>query len=221
MKFRFLSAAFTIIMMSVSSFTASAGLIVGSHTTDLGKNVNLGGLEWHTWHDLTNISRTTMLSEMQSGGLYDGWRYAKKSDFNLLFDSLWGEEEGSHAANIDRSNWLNNNFGSTQMTSLNGDVSYGFWIAYGSIDEVGSSDTAFFGLYSIDQQINGSKGVFSRNLGVGGGYDFTNIFNDDIGNGPIQTHALVRVSQVPEPSTLAIFALGLMGLASRRFKKQS
>jgi len=28
-------------------------------------------------------------------------------------------------------------------------------------------------------------------------------------------------SSVPEPSTLAIFALGLMGVASRRFKKQS
>jgi hypothetical protein len=28
-------------------------------------------------------------------------------------------------------------------------------------------------------------------------------------------------TEVPEPSTLAIFALGLMGLASRRFKKQS
>ncbi|MGY0603694.1 MAG: PEP-CTERM sorting domain-containing protein [Paraglaciecola chathamensis] len=27
--------------------------------------------------------------------------------------------------------------------------------------------------------------------------------------------------QVPEPSTLAIFGLALMGLASRRFKKQS
>jgi hypothetical protein len=26
---------------------------------------------------------------------------------------------------------------------------------------------------------------------------------------------------VPEPSTLAIFALGIVGLASRRFKKQS
>jgi hypothetical protein len=26
---------------------------------------------------------------------------------------------------------------------------------------------------------------------------------------------------VPEPSTLAIFALGMIGLASRRFKKQS
>jgi sialate O-acetylesterase len=29
----------------------------------------------------------------------------------------------------------------------------------------------------------------------------------------------VYVSQVPEPSTLAIFALGMIGLASRRFKK--
>jgi len=31
----------------------------------------------------------------------------------------------------------------------------------------------------------------------------------------------VTPSEIPEPSTLAIFALGLMGLASRRFKKQS
>ena len=30
-----------------------------------------------------------------------------------------------------------------------------------------------------------------------------------------------RQTQVPEPSTLAIFALGMIGLASRRFKKQS
>ena len=30
-----------------------------------------------------------------------------------------------------------------------------------------------------------------------------------------------RVANVPEPSTLAIFAFGMIGLASRRFKKQS
>lgn len=33
--------------------------------------------------------------------------------------------------------------------------------------------------------------------------------------------AFANVTAVPEPSTLAIFALGLMGLASRRFMKQS
>ncbi|RVU35405.1 PEP-CTERM sorting domain-containing protein [Rheinheimera riviphila] len=32
---------------------------------------------------------------------------------------------------------------------------------------------------------------------------------------------IVSVDSVPEPSTLAIFALGLMGFASRRFKQQS
>jgi hypothetical protein len=32
---------------------------------------------------------------------------------------------------------------------------------------------------------------------------------------------ITGVTSVPEPSTLAIFALGMMGLASRRFKKKS
>ena len=31
----------------------------------------------------------------------------------------------------------------------------------------------------------------------------------------------IETASVPEPSTLAIFALGIMGLASRRFKKQN
>ena len=43
-----------------------------------------------------------------------------------------------------------------------------------------------------------------------GGLDTTgNIFDD------------IRVTAVPEPSTLAIFALGMFGLTSRQFKKQS
>jgi len=36
-----------------------------------------------------------------------------------------------------------------------------------------------------------------------------------------ETLATTTQTNVPEPSTLAIFALGMMGLASRRFKKQS
>jgi hypothetical protein len=37
----------------------------------------------------------------------------------------------------------------------------------------------------------------------------------------MRTVATTTLTSVPEPSTLAIFALGIMGLASRRFKKQS
>jgi hypothetical protein len=36
-----------------------------------------------------------------------------------------------------------------------------------------------------------------------------------------QAFTIDAITAVPEPSTLAIFALGIMGLASRRFKKQS
>lgn len=49
--------------------------------------------------------------------------------------------------------------------------------------------------------------------------------NEGTLNGSWQRYVLVRApglgdaSQVPEPSTLAIFALGMIGLASRRFKK--
>ena len=43
----------------------------------------------------------------------------------------------------------------------------------------------------------------------------------DVGGGAFN-HVFVRtVAEVPEPSTLAVFALGLMGLASRKFKKQA
>ncbi|WP_232771345.1 PEP-CTERM sorting domain-containing protein [Colwellia sp. 12G3] len=49
-------------------------------------------------------------------------------------------------------------------------------------------------------------------MGVGGNFN----------EGGINDLVRVRsVEAVPEPSTLAIFALGIIGLASRRFKKRS
>jgi hypothetical protein len=38
---------------------------------------------------------------------------------------------------------------------------------------------------------------------------------------PVLDDVVISTTSVPEPSTLAIFALGMIGLASRRFKKQS
>jgi hypothetical protein len=48
------------------------------------------------------------------------------------------------------------------------------------------------------------------------------ILEPNEGSGPLTIVAYAPlVTEVPEPSTLAIFALGLMALVSRRFKKQS
>jgi len=43
----------------------------------------------------------------------------------------------------------------------------------------------------------------------------------NVTDGPRSYAVARKVSDVPEPSTLALFALGIMGLASRRFKKQA
>jgi len=57
---------------------------------------------------------------------------------------------------------------------------------------------------------------------IGRGFiGFTRYVTDRDGHDFTLDQALNIKNEVPEPSTLAIFALGMIGLASRRFKKQS
>jgi hypothetical protein len=72
-----------------------------------------------------------------------------------------------------------------------------------------------------------TSGLTSGNPASTSGY--TNMYYIDVQGNAHQTQILFAQGQVsthayldvPEPSTLAIFALGMIGLASRRFKKQS
>jgi hypothetical protein len=67
---------------------------------------------------------------------------------------------------------------------------------------------AFFPVSNADISVNG----FADNgLGSVAGTDYWFHFNE----------ITTTTNAVPEPSTLAIFTLGIIGLASRRFKKQS
>jgi hypothetical protein len=83
--------------------------------------------------------------------------------------------------------------------------------------------------FGAHQQISGLATINPSFLSVGVSSFQLNSFAEVIGgtaafslNGKagVAFEALPNVS-VPEPSTLAIFALGMIGLASRRFKKQS
>lgn len=49
-------------------------------------------------------------------------------------------------------------------------------------------------------------------------FNFTQLYNFSLSGDTLQTTS-GAVAQVPEPTTLAIFALGVLGLASRKFKK--
>ncbi len=107
----------------------------------------------------------------------------------------------------------------------------------------GGSGEAFFDLDTLNWTYNIINGTVDYSSGspiqvppynttLGADFGMSSLV--DIGNNtmalvgtPLRLFApnggqqLWSVAQVPEPSTLAILAFGLMGLASRRFKKQS
>lgn len=73
--------------------------------------------------------------------------------------------------------------------------------------------------YITNSAISGTATKFSSTLASLG---FTvGTFVTTLSNGNFTDSIEINITQVPEPSTLAVFALGLMGLASRRFKSKS
>jgi hypothetical protein len=66
----------------------------------------------------------------------------------------------------------------------------------------------------------GTNHTLSLNIGGIRRVEFSQILVGG-GDGVVFDNFSFNTAEVPEPSTLAIFALGIMGLASRRFKKQS
>lgn len=93
---------------------------------------------------------------------------------------------------------------------------------FGSSEDGGALSQCFF-------EVACSYGASADNYVVGYGVMFNTIgFNCDVRtcvyDAPVVSYMFVSdgaTTKVPEPSTLAVFALGMIGLASRRFKKQS
>lgn len=228
MRNKTILAVISAALLVCASLSANAGLISGSHLTDDGKNVNLSGLIWHTW-DIYNISRADVETLMLTGGIYEDYRYATRSEFETLFGSLWGgTAEGWHTTNADGGNWLRDNFGGLFTSSSTGSN-----VFFGEDGSCTANVTMSCRAHWRSDGYTGNNiegmGWFDSEYGLGLGAGVTNTNNtyNKANSSSGLTHALVLRSNrtvtqpVPEPSTLAIFALGMIGLASRRFKKQS
>jgi len=71
--------------------------------------------------------------------------------------------------------------------------------------------------YVTNSIIGGTATKFSSTL-ASLGFE-VGTFTTTLSNGAFFDSIEINISQVPEPSILAVFVLGLMGLASRRFKQ--
>jgi hypothetical protein len=75
-----------------------------------------------------------------------------------------------------------------------------------------SQGDIYTGFYSISLDFDMENWAYSNNGSLNGPYQ-------DGGN--IYASQFVTISEVPEPSIIAFFALGMLGFASRRFKKSN
>ncbi len=205
MKFKFMRSVFVGLVLTFSGF-ASAGVIAledwfdaaGTHTGGLTQSQFSDDLYFAVAQDV-NFSLTDTYEVSQ------GWHIASFAEYTALRNAYTGPYTGFNHYN------------------MNG------WAGYTTAS--GTPQSYYFALSDMFTPDNPPMAIHAGHLSR---YTYTTrddrLGSDLTTNGEYFAGLIVikdgsrdwgEASEVPEPSTLAIFALGMIGLASRRFKKQS
>jgi hypothetical protein len=214
------------IYLSVSSF-ANASLIVGNQEfLDLGATTgksktqietmiagdnSLAGYALATDVDMSSI--WLMLPYMDESS--SGWRgltaAVKTPVVNDIFDWLI---TGTYFHNYGQYHLSNTPQGSV---TYNRSHSGFLWFA----DSVSAAIES--GVWNLESDNNDATLLYNRGVNSTHNLGDANTSSGDYSNSHSNnvSGVYVRSTSVPEPATLAIFALGMIGLATRRFKKQA
>ncbi|GHE88523.1 PEP-CTERM sorting domain-containing protein [Thalassotalea profundi] len=197
MKFKIIKSVFASLILSISCLSqfAYAGLITSDDV------YNDGSLEWLHFNFTVGLSSTASLNTYED----EGFRFATADEATTLVNDWFG-------LNLDAGN---TNVSSPAFSDLIDSWNEEFTINYTTVGSYGL--VANYGLFGARRDNNfifsnyypavyGAGGDVSP---IGASYMLVRDVNKDVN------------VNVPEPSTLAIFALGIIGLASRRFKQQS
>ena len=210
MNIKMLKSALAGLVLSVSGL-ANAGLINSDY---LNLNDNLAvydDVQNLTWLDISvssGWSSNTWSSLIQQDS---GWRLALNSEVESLFNQAFSTFYDVYPANTNYIDTIDSDL----VTNFNDFQSLFGIHAFGS-----NTITNTYGRYIDEDGIHrlmGVSGWSSTNRIWGLEASGTYSLSADTGMGIY----LVRdeMESIPEPTTLAIFALGIIGLASRRFKK--
>jgi hypothetical protein len=203
MNNKFLKMAFASLVLGVSSF-ANAGLIT---TTYAGGNANEGVM----------FDITTFDNDINVTGIDLNFDDIGATTIEVY--SRLGSYEGFEGSSI---GWAL--MSSTILASTNARGTPTFL----DLTDFALSANTTYGIYfystnhAVDLEYTNGANTYSNSdvsivAGVGINDFFDGVNRPRTWNGTV----FYDVNEVPEPSTLAIFALGLMGLASRRFMKKS
>jgi hypothetical protein len=214
------------------------GFLVLSCTANAGLIVN--GTEWLDMSVTNGMSRLQVEQNVLTQAEYQDYEYASVTMINDLYIKMVGAH---FVANDDIasgwivingltteeemiSEWFKTIAGSTNGDSINGHLFDNYSKGYIQTERnpsMGSHQAFNAGYFNMQYNDNDEYYAFFDRAAS----SWANL-GSPVGNAvPVSwssnslSHALVRSVDVPEPSTLAIFALGMFGLASRKFKKNN
>ncbi|WP_143871874.1 PEP-CTERM sorting domain-containing protein [Catenovulum sediminis] len=224
MNIKMLKAAVAGLALSVSGF-ANAGLIVGyAPNVEVTTGMDATGITW--------VDSNAEIYESSGGSFGDAITLRPSVAVATFSDAVAANDFFQFSISAQLSNSFD--LETFSFHAYNGGASTPRgWVLRSSVDSFASDidssfitapyDTIAPDLFSVDlssftslTSIDFRVYAFAPTAGYAvnfGNLQIRGTVFDELGN-EIQT-------QIPEPSTLAIFTLGIMGLASRRFKKPS
>ena len=165
------------------------------------------------------------LIEIDFADLTQGTQYASYAGVN--FDLIGGvDSSGNPFVNTNGIHNSNNSWYPTaqilqfSFSTLVEEISF-------SLNNFGSGNGSFWTAFGADDSVletgsfSSGGGIFSLTSSNVSYIQFNNNSPSSSWNFQVNSFSAREVAEVPEPSTLAVFALGLMGLASRKFKKKA
>jgi len=215
MKFKFLKALVVIALGGLATIS-SAGVITNtSNDSFIDSNT---GLEWMDFGVNNSYSPDQVKGLLST--TYAGWNLATESQVLTL---------ANNAFNVSDANYTNNSSGTT-YASFSGS-NYANWstieamglnVVYGTDSQTGSPYGYSLGWFD---DTTGSLSYLYVTSSNGGSYS-GNIYgrNTNMSNYGSETstyYGTLLVKSVPEPATLSLFGLGLIGLGFARRQKKS
>jgi hypothetical protein len=195
---KFNAIAFTVLIVIFSNFTSATLIDNTNYFTDTDS-----GYDWLKLSETVNYSYNDMLIQLQAGGDFAGWELATFENVFELFDNSGGDSAYKTATHSTSNSAMN-----AMLQPLFGYTSVVNQTWFHVKDFTPGGVTSGFILYEGTGMVSNHKD----------GYSHANKQYDFVGTALRRISTEQQVS-IPEPSTIAIFALGIIGLASRQFKK--
>jgi len=233
MKFKKLKLTLAGLIISVCSLNSNAGLIDANSVllddagaTQLETWLGQGDLDWDSiWYGATGATADSWHTAVNSAGptvsIYKMTNGLSNFIVGGYTDLAWsGSAPGYKSGN-----------GNSFIFNITAGNKYGFAGIHSQLEILSGGD--YFATFGSGFDLYGGNEKIGSSSGHSFDYSYTSgAANAGQLNGEVQvdqrwtvlaleTFTMKQAASVPEPSTLAIFTLGMIGLASRRFKKQS